>query len=369
MAKVWKLAKWTKNREALYKAYTATLRDAQNREIPGKPAKAILLANLFFPKPAEADLRDLHNYHYPEPILFMNIEDHEITNAIKGEPIAKAPSDDNIDNRFLVARLPSLAPYPKQLFEACPKKGYCPKQFRKTATVALRQPKRETYSIPKSYRTIALLSIIGKAVESIVANRRAWAAETYNLLPNLHFGGRKGISSEAAMYTLIGKIHVGWEEKLTSSLLLLDVSGAFENVSHQRLLHNLRKRKIGGTMLSWIDSFISDREVKLLLPDYTTGWMKTGTGIPRGSPISPILYLFYNADFIDRLNSDDSISTGYIDYVATLVTGDSPEGNARRLAELHEGALEWSKIHTSIFDPKKYQLVDFHPDKKPKIHH
>lgn len=290
----------------------------------------------------------------------MDIEDHEITNAIKDVPVEKAPGDDNIDNRILMALLPRLTPHLKKLFHACLKQGYCPKHFRKSATVALRKPKRESYSITKSYRPIALLSTIGKALESIMANRIAWAAETHNLLPNLHFGGRKGISSEAAIQTLVEKIHVGWEEKLTSSLLLLDVLGAFDNVSHQRLLHNLRKRRIGSTMVDWIGSFISNREAKLRLPDYTTDWMKTGTGIPQGSPISPILYLFYNADLIDKLNSEDSISTGYIDDVAILVTGKSPEENAQRLIDLHERALNWSKKHASIFDPKKYQLVHFH---------
>ena len=56
--------------------------------------------------------------------------------------------------------------------------------------------------------------------------------------------------------------------------------------------------------------------------------MKIGIGIPQGSPISSILYLFYNADLIEALNSEDSISTSYIDDIAILVTGDSPEENA-----------------------------------------
>ena len=43
-----------------------------------------------------------------------------------------------------------------------------------------------------------------------------------------------------------------------ASLLLLDVSGAFDNVSHQRLLYNLRKRKIDDKMVRWIASLLED---------------------------------------------------------------------------------------------------------------
>jgi hypothetical protein len=39
-------------------------------------------------------------------------------------------------------------------------------------------------------------------------------------------------------------------------LLLLDVSGAFDNVSHERLLHNLRTRRVDEKLVLWIASFL-----------------------------------------------------------------------------------------------------------------
>ncbi len=61
--------------------------------------------------------------------------------------------------------------------------------------------------------------------------------------------GRKGASTEHALYLLLESVHAAWIEKETATLLLLDVTGAFDNVSQPRLLHNLRKRKISGPML------------------------------------------------------------------------------------------------------------------------
>ncbi len=51
-------------------------------------------------------------------------------------------------------------------------------------------------------------------------------------------------------------VHAAWNEKETPTLLFLDVTGAFDNVSQPRLLHNLRKRKIGGPMPQWVSSFL-----------------------------------------------------------------------------------------------------------------
>lgn len=64
----------------------------------------------------------------------------------------------------------------RQSFQACITIGCCPMHFRRSITVSIRKPGRPAGAV-KSYRPIALLSTIGKTMESIMANRLAWAAE------------------------------------------------------------------------------------------------------------------------------------------------------------------------------------------------
>ena len=54
--------------------------------------------------------------------------------------------------------------------------------------------------------------------------------------------GRKGRSTEHAIHILLERIYTAWYATGTdvASLLLLDVSGTFDSVSHPRLIHNLR---------------------------------------------------------------------------------------------------------------------------------
>ena len=100
--------------------------------------------------------------------------------------------------------------------------------------------------MPKAYRPIALLNTIGKLMDSIIARRISYVTEAYQLLPSTHIRGRKGRSVDHALHTIVGKIYEAWNspEPQVASLLLLDVSGAFDNVLYARLLHNLRKRRI-----------------------------------------------------------------------------------------------------------------------------
>ena len=126
------------------------------------------------------------------------------------------------------------------------------------------------------------------------------------------------------------------------SASFLDVTGAFDNVSHERLLHNLRKRGIHKSVVKWIKSFLTHRSTTLKTSEYTTEKLAISTGIPQGSPLSPILYLFYNADLIDEcIQLDPNIkASGFIDDVMLLAIGKSLEVTCGLLFSAHQVCLK-----------------------------
>lgn len=188
-------------------------------------------------------------------------------------------------------------------------------------------------------------------MESIIAIRLSFATETHNLLPRSHFGGRRGTSPEHALHLIMERIHSAWAAKKVTTILLLDVTGAFDNVSHPRLFHNLRKRHIGGFTLDWIASFLSNCYTTLKLVDDTTGKIKTVIRLPQRSHLSPILYLFYNADLIEACTNPANgiVASGFIDDVAILAVGDLAEENLETLLGAHDEAMNWPNTHGLVF--------------------
>ncbi|KAI9036174.1 putative reverse transcriptase [Aspergillus affinis] len=185
----------------------------------------------------------------------------------------------------------------------------------------------------------ALLNTLGKILEAVATVRIAWALEERNLLPRSHLGGRRGISVDHLIQLLLDQIFESWGKGRKVSILLLDVAGAFDNVSHIRLLHNLRMIGLG-FFAGWLKSFLSNRSTRLQLPGYLSNLILTPTGIPQGPPISPILFLLFNTPLIRALSIDGiealriqpplleggkKVSYGWIDDVATLTKRTVPQ--------------------------------------------
>jgi hypothetical protein len=182
----------------------------------------------------------------------------------------KAPGPDGITNRALQAGVAQLAPHLTRIFNQSLRLEYCPAHFRESTTVVLRKPGKDDYTLPKSYRPIALMNTTGKIMDAVVAKRLSYLAETYYVLPPTHIGGRKMRSTKHALHAVTKKIYKAWDHKTSqvASLLLLNVLGAFNNVSHARLLHDLRKRRVDEKTVKWIASFLSDRHTSIAIDGF-----------------------------------------------------------------------------------------------------
>jgi hypothetical protein len=82
-----------------------------------------------------------------------------------------------------------------------------------------------------------------------------------------------------------------------------------------------------------------------------------GCGLPQGSPLSPILYLFYNSDLFASLRSPNSLSVGWIDDCMALVWVKTEELVVERANELMARVSRWSRTDHSEMDPAKSHIL------------
>jgi hypothetical protein len=353
---IWTIKKYMANTPA--PTYIPTLNDTAT----SNDQKTTALQEALFPPPPPADLSDITDAtsEYPDAVYCPStVTLQQVENAVMKLAPDKAPGPDEITNRVLKANFKSIQLHLRALAQASFNACHFPTAFKNTITVVLRKPCKPDYTKPKAYRPIALENTLGKVLESIMADLFSYIIETHGLLPPHHYGGRPGRTAEDALMMLSESIHAAWRNGDILSAIFMDVAGAFNNVIHKRLRDNMRKRKIPIWMIEWAMNFLEKRTTQLRFNGNTSDEIPIQAGTPQGSPLSPIIYMLYNADLLD-IPKQRELSLGFIDDITYGVQGLTDKGNAEKLAEMLEEAETWRRKHGAQFEKSKYLLVHFH---------
>ena len=106
-------------------------------------------------------------------------------------------------------------------------------------------------------------------------------------------GGRKYRATIDAVLYLLHDITQANNKKKILSILFFYIKGAFEHVSKARLLDTTQRLHLHPAVIRWTDTFLSNQQFGLAFDGGRDNLQPVNTGIPPGSPISPILFLFY----------------------------------------------------------------------------
>ncbi|XP_061490034.1 tRNA-splicing endonuclease subunit Sen15 isoform X1 [Rhineura floridana] len=106
-------------------------------------------------------------------------------------------------------------------------------------------------------------------------------------------GFRTGHGTETALVALVDDMRRALDRGEFTFLVLLDLSAAFDTVDHGILLDRLESLGLGGTVLRWFHSFLSDRCQQVALGDEVSDPWPLNCGVPQGSILSPMLFNIY----------------------------------------------------------------------------
>ena len=146
-------------------------------------------------------------------------------------------------------------------------------------------------STAKSYCPISLLSVVSKAFEKLVNNRIVDHLEKCVLFSDFQYGFRSSRPTAALLTVISERIARAFNWSGSTLGEVLDISKAFERVCHAGLLHKLKCYEISGQIFDPISSFLSNRQLRVVLDGKSSQEYLVNTGAPEGSILGPTLFL------------------------------------------------------------------------------
>ena len=161
-------------------------------------------------------------------------------------------------------------------------------------------------SIAKNY-PVSLLSVVSKVFEKFVNNRIVDHLEKCGLFSDSQYGFRPSRSTVDLLTVVSDRIARAFNRHGATQAVALDIYKAFDRVWHTGLLHILKSYGISGQILGLISSFLSNRQLRVVLDGKSSQEYPVNAGVLQGSILGPTLFLLYINDLPDDVICDIAI--------------------------------------------------------------
>ena len=238
--------------------------------------------------------------------------------------------------------------------------GCFPSSFKKAyITPLLKKPTLDPSTI-QNYRPVSLLPFLSKTIERAASNQLSAFFSQNKLLDPHQSGFRPGHSTETALLAVKESLQTAQAASLSSVLILLDLSAAFDTVNHYILLSSLAATGICSTALDWIKSYLSGRSSQVTWAGNVSTPRPLVTGVPQGSVLGPLLFSLYTRSLGPVISAHGMSYHCYADDTQLFLSfppSDTQVSN--RISACLRDIQSWMDNHHLKLNPGKTELIFF----------
>jgi len=121
-------------------------------------------------------------------------------------------------------------------------------------------------------------------------------------------------------------------------LLSLNNKSAFDNITHNRFLYNIKKRRMFESLFEFVKNFLKNKRIIITIDNYTITKRIINVDILQNSSLLSIFYFFYNAKLLKTYNNIKlQISfTKFVNNINILIYNKSTKRNCKILSKIYD---------------------------------
>jgi len=285
--------------------------------------------------------------------------------AIKKSKASKAIGPDKMSNMHLKHLGPKAVKYLTQIYNLSLSHSVIPDIWKKSVVIPLLKPGKPAQEAT-SHRPVSLLCPPIKILERLIL-----PIMTEHLpVPEFQHGFRKDHSTLTALNEFNDDITNGFNKKAPPErtvLLQLDLSKAFDMVSHEKLLKDLNGSQLPSFLKRWLCTYLLGRQSVVNFRNETSTCRNIRAGVPQGAVTSPLLFNFYLTNLPRPPEGIKLIQ--YADDISIYATGLNINNLAASITEYTKEITAFLSERQLLVSPEKSTVTLFTPDtREVQIH-
>jgi hypothetical protein len=229
-----------------------------------------------------------------------------------------------------------------------------PRELKLARVVVISKAGKRDRTSVKAYRCISLFPTISKLVEKAITLHLSIQGEKKRWWHPGQHRSRVGKNTTDALLWLIRKVRENRSNKKHTVVLIVDVSAAFPNTARSEIRQTLRDAD--PIIARWIDQWLEDHNISMELDGHQGSERDAGSGLPQGSPPSPVLFGLTCGRILKELPNGCS----YVDDCAWTIAFDNLADKkelAYKVRRLLDQAQTAFRRHGMELDEKKTELA------------